>query len=131
MSAMIMGVALMTAAAAGPPQPEMLHAARCIDSAAGHGRRAALRAAHLAYLDSIRDRIAVAGAIVASPGAGASGSLLIYHAADLDAAKALLAGDPLSRGGVYAVCEWTSFRPVVGTFVGGWRIDPGVAGTKR
>lgn len=108
---------LAALAFAVPAVAEPLYAVQCDDSAAGHHLRAELRADHLAYLKSIADRIAVGGGVTDGKGGPVSGSFLIYRAASLDAAKALLAADPLSRGKVFGGCRWTSFTPALGTWL--------------
>ena len=74
---------------------------------------------HLAYIESVMDRVAVAGPLSSSAGGRLSGSCFIYRADDRAAAEALLHNDPYYRAGIYESVEFRAFRPAAGVWVGG------------
>ena len=87
-------------------------------------RRGALEA-HLAYIRTILDRVAVAGPWHPEPGAPAAGSCFIYHTDERAEAEALLHNDPYYRSGVYDEVTLVRFQGVAGSWVGGLNLPPG------
>jgi uncharacterized protein YciI len=74
-------------------------------------RRLAVRPAHREYVDQLYDRGEVR---MSGPLADQSGAVIVYRAADLDAARALVANDPYSLAGVVhevSLREWTVVTP--------------------
>ena len=92
----------------------MLFAVICKDKAGdGLSRRLANRPDHLAFLESLGDRLRCAGALLASEGGDPCGSLLVVEAATLADAQAIADGDPFATAGVF---ESVEIRP--------WRLAP-------
>ena len=92
----------------------MLFAVICKDKAAdGLALRLANRPDHLAYLESLGDRLRCAGALLGSEGGDPLGSLLIVEADTLADAQALADDDPFAKIGVF---ESVEVRP--------WRLAP-------
>ena len=80
--------------------------------------RQALLFAHLAHVESVLDRILVAGPLLDAEGKVA-GSLLVLDVADVAAARALMDRDPYSQGGIWDRVDYQIFKGVAGTWVGG------------
>lgn len=78
---------------------------------------------HLAYIESVMDRIAVAGPLAESVGGEFEGSCFIYLTHDREVAESLLRNDPYFQAGLYRDVEFHAFRAVAGDWVGGatWR----------
>ena len=72
----------------------------CFDKADSLALRMATREAHLAYMAGKRDEVKLAGPLLDEAG-DMAGSLLIVEVADLAAAKALNAGDPYTKAGLW------------------------------
>jgi uncharacterized protein len=95
----------------------MLFAVICKDKPGeGLARRMATRPAHLAYLQDLGDTVKCAGGLLNAEGTEPRGSLLIIEAEDLDAAKALAAGDPYAGADVFESVEIIPWRPALGPF---------------
>jgi uncharacterized protein len=82
----------------------------------GLTRRLATRPAHLAYLQSLGDTIRCGGAMLSADASEPRGSLLIVEADNLDAAKAIAAGDPYAAAQVFESVEIMPWRQAVGAF---------------
>jgi uncharacterized protein YciI len=76
-------------------------------------------AAHLAYIETIVDRILVAGPLRAAVGGGIVGSLLIYKVESEEEARALLEADPYFAADIWASVEFKRFNAAVGEWVSG------------
>lgn len=97
---------------------ETSFAIHCLDAAnSAEPRRQHLKA-HLAYVETIRDRLRVGGPLVDHNGE-MIGSLIILAAADEEEAKAILESDPYCRAGIWKDVRIDRFRPVAGSWVGG------------
>jgi len=73
-------------------------------------RRAECRPRHLEYVRGLAaDRVLVA----AGPWTADTGSLMVYEVPDEDAARALLAADPYTTGGVTELVSLREWNPVV------------------
>jgi uncharacterized protein YciI len=81
----------------------------------GLSRRIATRPTHLAYLESLGDKLKAAGPLLSSEAGDPCGSLLIVEADTLEAAKAIAAGDPFSAANVFESVEVLPWRQSVGT----------------
>lgn len=79
--------------------------------------RAEHLAAHLAYAETVLDRIAVGGPM--RDGDAYFGSLIILKADNEVDARAVLEADPYFKAGVWARTEIRPFRAVIGEWVGG------------
>jgi uncharacterized protein len=91
----------------------------CRDVPDGATRRAALGAAHLAYIEGILGDLLVAGPLYDSAGLVPVGSLFCYRTHDLAQARAWLEADPFFSGGVFASVEWFPYLPAAGAWAGG------------
>lgn len=74
---------------------------------------------HLAYVETVMDRIRVAGPLREDAASEVDGSCFIYTGGSLDEARDLLASDPYHKAGIYASVRWFQFNPAAGKWVGG------------
>jgi uncharacterized protein YciI len=88
----------------------MLFAVICKDKTGALPLRLSNRPDHLAYLESLGDRLRCAGALLASEGGDPCGSLLVVEADDMAAAQAIADGDPFSKAGVFDSVEIKPWR---------------------
>lgn len=88
------------------------------DKPGAEALRKAARPAHFAYIETILDRIAVAGPMRDADG-HFLGSILIYDAEDVAAARALLEGDPYHQAGIWERADVVPFTAAAGTWIGG------------
>lgn len=102
----------------------MTFLAFCRDGSDKRVERAAALDAHLAYIRSILDSVAVAGPWLAGSGQLVAGSCFLYHTDDRAEAEALLYNDPYYQAGIYDEVTLVPFRDVAGTWVGGLRLPP-------
>jgi uncharacterized protein len=79
----------------------------------GLARRIATRPQHLAYLQSLGDKIRCAGGLL-SPEGEPRGSLIILEAEDLAAAKAIADADHYAGAGVFESVEVMPWRQALG-----------------
>jgi uncharacterized protein YciI len=91
---------------------------RNIDKPNSGALRAANRAAHLAYLDSIAPVLKLAGPFLADDGETMIGSLWIVEAPDKMAALRLATGDPYAKAGLFESQTATPFRRARGVELG-------------
>jgi uncharacterized protein YciI len=94
----------------------MLYAVICTDKPDSLAIRKAKRPEHVEYLQSLGDRLVVAGPFTEPDGKTMNGSLIVIEAASLQAAKDIAAGDPFARVGLFASVEirpwvWTMNAP--------------------
>lgn len=85
----------------------------CLDNPMAGALRAATRASHLAYLDTLASCIFTAGPLL-DPGGEPLGSLMIVDVADRNAAYAFAADDPYALAGLFqsvAVTPWRRVYP--------------------
>jgi uncharacterized protein YciI len=64
--------------------------------------RTKLRPAHLDYLDSQKEILLAAGALLSDDGKHASGGLLVVDVEDRAAAQRFIDNDPFTKGGLFA-----------------------------
>ena len=78
---------------------------------------------HLAYIESVMDRVAVAGPLAETADGDFAGSCFVYLTDDRADAESLLRNDPYFEAGLYREVEFHAFRAVAGAWVGGaaWR----------
>jgi uncharacterized protein len=88
-----------------------------VDGRAKANRLAALKP-HLAYIESVMHKIAVAGPLRDSQGE-IIGSLLIYRVSTLAEAEGLLHADPYHAADIWAHVSVQPFTAVAGEWVGG------------
>ena len=87
--------------------------ALCLDKPESLAIRQEHRAAHLAYLAANANFVKLGGPFLDSAGQ-MCGSMLIFSCPDESSARALLAGDPFLKAGLFASVELRPFRPTVG-----------------
>jgi len=93
----------------------MLYVLICKDlPGEGLARRLRARPDHLAYLDSLGEKVRAAGGLLSEDGAEPRGSLIIIEAGSLDEARAIAAADPYAKAGVFADVEVHPWRQAVG-----------------
>jgi uncharacterized protein len=96
---------------------ETLYAIYSWDSDDAQRLRAEHLAAHLAYAETVIDRIAIGGPL--REGDRYFGSLIILQAESETEARAVLEADPYFQAGVWAESEILPFRAVIGEWIGG------------
>jgi uncharacterized protein YciI len=94
----------------------MLYALICTDKPGSLPLRKARRPDHLAYLESLGETLIFAGPFTEADGQTMNGSLVVIEAASLVAARAIAAGDPYAKAGLFATVEirpwrWTMNNP--------------------
>ncbi len=93
----------------------MLFALICKDKPGeGLARRMATRPAHLAWLQSLGEKVRCAGGLLTPDGSEPRGSLLIIEAEDLAAAQAIADADPYAAASVFESVEIIPWRQAVG-----------------
>ena len=97
----------------------MPHIAYCTDRKDLGDQRQTALADHLAYIETILDRIAVAGPVASGPDGSTEASCFIYHTDDREEARQLLENDPYFKAGVYGEVVLSSFTPAAGSWIGG------------
>ena len=95
-----------------------LYAIMAWDGPGGDAARTEFRAAHFAHIETIIDKIAIAGPLYDDAG-GFAGSLVVVHAASKAEAEAILKSDPYFAGGVWAQWDIHRFLGAAGDWVGG------------
>lgn len=95
--------------------------AKCMDAPgqAAVDARAKYLEDHLGYVDSILDKVLIAGPIFAADEKTVVGSLLIYKTEDIDEARAILEADPYFNASIWQSTEFELFRGALGDAVGG------------
>ncbi len=91
----------------------MLYMFYGVDKSGADGRaiRARERDAHLAYLESHRDKVVLGGATLADDDAASrTGSVLIVNLPDRAAAEAFAADEPFRKGGLFQSYTVTRMR---------------------
>jgi uncharacterized protein len=88
------------------------------DTPSSLGARAAANAEHFAHIETIMDKIAVAGPMKDREGQNI-GSLLLFKVASYDEAEALLHADPYFKARVWERWEIHPFLPAAGEWIGG------------
>lgn len=80
--------------------------------------RAAARDAHFAHVETILDKVAVAGPLKDADG-NFTGSLVVLHADSEAAARAILEADPYFKAGVWDEIRIEAFTAAAGSWIGG------------
>jgi uncharacterized protein YciI len=85
------------------------------DGAEGLERRKTHRPAHLAYWGAVHAerRMVYAGPLLDDAGTQPIGSLLVFEAATLEAARETMQGDPYVTGGVFGATELHPVKQVL------------------
>jgi uncharacterized protein YciI len=94
----------------------MLFAVMCLDKDDGLQTRLDNRPEHIAYLKGLGDKVIMGGPYTTKNGEQPIGSLLIIEAEDEAAIKAIAAGDPYAKAGLFKSVEilpwkWTVNSP--------------------
>jgi uncharacterized protein len=95
------------------------YAVYCIDRPDSAMHRKNHAAAHLAYIESIIEKILIAGPLTTGPGAATAGSLLVLKASTAAEARALVEADPYFKADFWASVDIQPFWGVAGAWVGG------------
>lgn len=88
------------------------------DGPDGNALRSAHRDAHFAHIETIMDKVSIAGPLRTAEG-GFSGSLVVVETADAGEAEAILKADPYFAAGVWSEWEVHPFLAAAGTWIGG------------
>lgn len=91
----------------------------CQDRSGADDLRKEFLADHFAYIETILERIAVAGPMRDRSGGRIIGSCFIYHTDDEAEARELLENDPYYTAGIYDQIEYHQFLGAAGSWVGG------------
>jgi uncharacterized protein len=92
----------------------MFYAALCMDKPDHVETRLANRPAHLAFLEAQGGRVRLGGAFLDAAGEKPIGSLLILECENEAEARALLAGDPYGKAGLFESVELRPWRRAIG-----------------
>jgi uncharacterized protein len=92
----------------------MLFVATCLDKPGHSQTRTDNRPVHLDYLDSLKERLRAAGALLGPDGQTPVGSMLIYNCADEGQARAMVEGDPFAKAGLFASVDVRAWRQGAG-----------------
>lgn len=93
----------------------MLYIIICKDHAVdGLSRRMAARPEHLAYLESLGEKVRVGGAMLSEDAQQPTGSVIIVEAMSLDEARAIAAADPYAKADVFESVEIYAWRQAAG-----------------
>jgi uncharacterized protein YciI len=85
----------------------------CLDRANSEKLRAELRTAHIEYLESQRDKIALIGPTL-NPVGNPDGMMLILDVVDRKAAEGFLANEPFVIGNLFVSSEIRPWRAAMG-----------------
>lgn len=91
----------------------MLYALICIDKPDSDALRAENRQKHLDYLETHRDKITLAGPVMAADGATPKGSLIIVEMENPNEVQDFVRGDPYGQAGVFASITAAPFKKVL------------------
>ena len=97
----------------------MPHLVYCKDRPDAGDLRQQTLSDHLAYIETVMDKVAVAGPMRTAAGTSIVGSCFIYHTEDRSEATRLLENDPYHKCGLYGQVEMLSFTVAAGTWIGG------------
>jgi uncharacterized protein YciI len=92
----------------------MLFALICTDKPDSLAIRLEHRPAHMAYLKSLGDKLAFAGPFLKEDGKTMCGSLVVIEAESAEAARAVAAGDPFAKAGLFQTVEIRPWLWVLG-----------------
>ena len=79
----------------------MLFAIHCLDKPGHSHLRQELLDVHRAHFQTAGDAVRAAGPMFTDDGETQCGSLIVYEAADANAARAFIEADPYARGGLF------------------------------
>jgi len=81
--------------------------------------RSAALETHLRHVETVMDKIRVAGPVMNADRSSTVGSLYLYKSTTLEDAKRLHSEDPFFKAGIWENCKWENFVAAAGTYVGG------------
>ncbi len=93
----------------------MLYALICIDKPNATEVRAEARPRHLAYIESRKAEVRIAGPFVSDDGKTMKGSLIVIEATDAGAARAFSAADPYTQAGLFQSVDIRPWRWTMGS----------------
>jgi len=94
----------------------------CLDAPGSAAGRKAAAQAHLRYIETILDRLLMAGPLFAEDGSAIVGSLYVFNTSSLSEAKRLLEADPYCQAGFWHSVDCRPLRPAAGDCVNGGKI---------
>lgn len=97
----------------------MLVSIYCKDAPGSVAPRQEKLAEHIKHVESIEDKIMVAGPIMGDDGEQAVASLLVVEVGGLDEATEMMHADPYFEAGVWQEVNIHEYKAVVGSWVGG------------
>ena len=80
------------------------------DLPSGSENRLKFRQEHIAFRMALGPKMVLAGGLLKDDGQGTVGSLMVFEADSLDAAKSFAAGDPLVKEGAFELVSVTPMR---------------------
>jgi hypothetical protein len=96
-------------------EASMLYILICKDKPEdGLARRMETRPDHLAYLDSLGEKLRIAGAMLSGDAKQPHASVLVIEAGSMGEARAIADADPYAKAGVFAEVEIHPFRQAAG-----------------
>lgn len=81
--------------------------------------RRAERDRHFAYIETILDRLLVAGPLAPREAGEWRASLFVYAVEERTEAELLLQADPYHQAGIYGTVQFMRFTPAAGRWIGG------------
>ena len=91
----------------------------CHDARDSQAARKAASPAHLRWVESMLDHIALAGPLYSDDGERMIGSLYVFKTGSLAEARAWLESDPYYAAGFWAEIRFRPFLPAAGELLGG------------
>ena len=91
----------------------------CKDFPDAAAARSAVVDIHLRHVETVMDRIRVAGPVMNADRSSIVGSFYLYESTTLQDAKRLHSEDPFFKAGIWESCRWENFVAAAGTYVGG------------
>lgn len=92
----------------------MLYAVLCLDKPNSEDLRIATRDAHIVFLKSLGEAIKFGGPMFDDAETGMIGSMIVFEAETLEAAKDAMAGDPYALAGLFASVDIRPWKWTVG-----------------
>jgi uncharacterized protein YciI len=99
---------------AAEQEPSMYFVATCLDKPGHVQTRLDTRPVHLDYLNGLKEKLKVAGALLGPDAQTPVGSMLIFECADEAEARGLVAGDPFAKAGLFASVDIKPWRQGAG-----------------
>jgi hypothetical protein len=91
----------------------------CHDGPESQAARKAAAPQHLRYVETILDRLALAGPLFSDDGERMIGSVYVFKTRSVEEARRWLEADPYFMAGFWNSIEYRPFLPAAGEFVGG------------